>query len=513
MTTTLYRGGVVRSPDSTGATALLVEGDTVLWVGPDGLAPDGAGVVVDLAGHLVTPAFVDAHVHATATGLALNGLDLSLTVTLPEALDLLAAHARRHRGAPILGHGWDDTRWPEQRPPTRQELDRASYGGVVFLSRIDSHSAVVSSALIAAVPGVEAMAGFSDSGWLGQDAHHAVRRAARDTLSSGQRRDAQRATRQRAAALGIGCFHEMGGPEIAGADDLRDLIALARDEVGPEVIAYWGEISGVTAAQELGAVGAAGDLFVDGSIGSYTAELRHPYVDKPTCGHRYLGTQQLSDHIAACVRAGLQAGFHAIGDGALHALLTDGYDGARRALGGSWPQTRHRIEHAEMVDDALISRIAELGIVASVQPAFDAAWGGADGMYAQRLGRDRALAMNPLAGFAAAGVALAFGSDSPVTPLDPWGTVRAAVRHRSPGSAISAEQAFAAHTTGGWYAAGVDGEGVLAAGAPATFAIWQVDDLAPGATLPDIASGAANPTCLRTVVRGVTIHEQEGALR
>ena len=124
-----------------------------------------------------------------------------------------------------------------------------------------------------------------------------------------------------------------------------------------------------------------------------------------------------------------------------------------------------------------------------------------------------ALAMNPFSRLLAAGVVLAFGSDAPVTSLDPWGTVRAAAHHRTPGSGITAEQAFAAHTTGGWYAADRDGEGVLAAGAPATFAVWQVDDLPGGATLPDLAPDSTSPTCLRTVVRGGTIHDLEGALR
>lgn len=514
MTTTLYRGGVVRADGVAGATALLVEGDTVRWVGPDASAPDVSGQVVKLGGALITPAFVDAHVHTTAAGLALDGLDLRSTVSLASVLAILEQHARRHGGAPVLGHGWDDTRWPEQRPPTRQELDRASYGGVVYLSRIDSHSAVVSSALLAAVPEARALPGFADSGWLRQQAHHAVRRAARDTLTPGERTAAQRATRQRAAALGIGCLHEMGGPDISGAEDLRALLALARDEPGPEVIAYWGELGGIATARELGAVGAGGDLFVDGSIGSHTASLRDRYVDKMTCGELYAGAAAMVEHIVACLEAGLQAGFHAIGDNALSVLLSDCYDDARQLMGERWPgQTRHRVEHAEMVDDHLIGQLAERGIVASVQPAFDAAWGGEDGMYARRLGRDRALAMNPFSQLLAAGVVLAFGSDAPVTSLDPWGTVRAAVHHRTPGSGVTAEQAFAAHTTGGWFAAGRDGEGVLAEGAPATFAVWQVDDLPPGAMLPDLAPDAPSPTCLRTVVRGSTIHDLEGALQ
>jgi predicted amidohydrolase YtcJ len=510
VTTVLYRGGTVRAEGGVSATAVLVDAGVIGWVGLDGAAPD-ADRVVDLDGALLTPAFVDAHVHCTATGLALTGLDLSSTVGLDDALRQLETHARRRHGAPVLGHGWDETRWPERRPPTRQEIDRASYGGVVYLSRVDSHSAVVSSALLAAVPEARRLPGFDESGWLRQEAHHAVRRAARETLSAGQRAAAQRATRGRAAELGIGCLHEMAGPDISGAEDLKALLALARGEPGPEVIAYWGELGGITAARQLGAVGAGGDLFMDGSIGSHTANVRRRYVDKKTRGHLYLDQDGATPHIVACVSAGMQAGFHAIGDNALAVLINECYDEAQILMGDRWPAaTGHRVEHAEMVDRQLIARMAELGLVASVQPAFDAAWGGADGMYARRLGRERALAMNPFAAMHTAGVVLAFGSDAPVTPLDPWGTVRAAVHHRTPGSGLTPEQAFAAHTRGGWQAAGRADEGVIAAGAPATFAVW--DGVPPGATSPDLTPGAALPACLRTVVRGATIHDVEGAL-
>ncbi len=517
MSTVLYRGGTVRAHGMGPASAMLVDGDTVSWVGRADSAPAAAATVdsvVELDGALVTPAFVDGHVHCTATGLALDGLDLSSADTLAAALELLEGHVRASHGAAVLGHGWDETRWPDPRPPTRQELDRASYGGVVYLSRVDSHSAVVSSALLAAVPETPGLAGFDDSGWLRQDAHHAARRAARDSLSPARRRTAQRATRQRAAESGIGCLHEMAGPDISGADDLAALRALAHDEPGPEMVAYWGEIGGIEAARDLGATGVGGDLFVDGSIGSHTASLRSRYVDKETCGAQYLEPAVLTEHIVACTLAGLQAGFHAIGDNALRVLLRTSFPAAAGRVGlDRLRAARHRIEHAEMLDAATIARLFEFGIVASVQPAFDAAWGGEHGMYAQRLGCDRALAMNPFAAMLAAGVVLAFGSDSPVTPLDPWGTVRAAVQHRTPGSAITAEQAFTAHTSGGRQAAGSDGAGVLTPGAPATFAVWSGGTVPSGGTLPDLSPDALLPTCLRTVVRGVPIHDLEGALQ
>src|SRR4029077_6824580 len=119
------------------------------------------------------------------------------------------------------------------------------------------------------------------------------------------------------------------------------------------------------------------------------------------------------------------------------------------------------------------------GVLASMQPSFDALWGGDDGMYAQRLGLDRATSMNPFALLASQGVPLAFGSDSPVTGMSPWATVRAATRHQTPGSALSARAAFAAATRGAWRAAGVrDGvTGTLVPGAPATYAVWEAAGL------------------------------------
>ena len=168
---------------------------------------------------------------------------------------------------------------------------------------------------------------------------------------------------------------------------------------------------------------------------------------------------------------------------------------------------RHRVEHAELVAD--VREFVRYGLVASVQPAFDATWGGEQGMYAERLGNERARQLNPFAAFAAAGVPMALGSDAPVTPLDPWGSLRAAVHHRTPGYGLTYRHAFAAHTVGGWRAVHVDDAGVLVPGSPATYAVWSTtaSDLSSG--LPDL--DAPDPVCLRTVVRGSVVFERAGA--
>jgi predicted amidohydrolase YtcJ len=102
-------------------------------------------------------------------------------------------------------------------------------------------------------------------------------------------------------------------------------------------------------------------------------------------------------------------------------------------------------------------------------------------------------------------VPLAFGSDAPVTELGPWGAVRAAAYPSDPRAAMSLTSAFAAHTSGGWGAAGRRGEGILVVGAPATFAVWAPVDVT--GALPDLRPGAELPTCLATVLRGEPIHD------
>jgi predicted amidohydrolase YtcJ len=514
---TLYRRGRVRSPADPFATALLVVDDIVAWVGQEGAADAlAAQVTVDLEDAWVAPAFVDAHVHATATGLALTGLDLTDCPSLATALKLVEQHARRARGGAVLGTGWDETRWPEGRRPTSAELDRASYGGVVYLARTDVHSAVASSALLAACPEARTLPGFEQDGWVRKAAHHAVRRTARAALSRAQVGALQLAALDRAAELGIACVHECGGPDIAGEDDFTALLAL---EHSVERVGYWGELGAVEKAVELGAIGPGGDLFMDGSLGSMTASVCSHYEGVGSTGELYPDPTAVAQHIAACARAGVQTGFHAIGDNALAVLINECFADAVHEVGEEAIRAgRHRIEHAEMLNTDLIRTMARYGLTASVQPAFDARWGGTDGMYAQRLGGQRALAMNPFAALAAAGVSLALGSDSPVTALDPWGTLRAAVHHQTPGSGLSARAAFSAHTRGGWRAARRDEEGELAPGLPATFAVWQVegelvvqtpddrvtawstDPRAAVAGLPDL--DGPDPVCLRTVVRG-----------
>jgi len=184
-------------------------------------------------GLVVTPAFVDAHVHATATGLLVDGLDLAGCPSPTALLDAVAARARARPGALIWGHGWQDLGWCA---PDRAGLDRAAAGCPVYLSRVDVHSALVSSALLARAPAAVGAAGWSD-GPLSADAHHHVRRAALGAVDPTTRAAAQDAFLRAAAAVGIGVVHECAGPDISSVDDLAALVARARaDPRAPRVV-------------------------------------------------------------------------------------------------------------------------------------------------------------------------------------------------------------------------------------------------------------------------------------
>ena len=526
--TTLLLNGRVHSPAMPDATALAVLNGVIAWLGSDdvgcGQFPDAK--VVDLEGAFVAPAFVDSHVHLTATGLALFGLDLRPAASLRHCLQLLGDYAHAHPDGPIWAHGWDESSWPERTPPTTAEVDAVVGERLAYLARVDVHSAAASTALRQFSAGLPDATGYSPQHPLTADAHHLVRAAARARLTSEQRDRARSAALDAAAASGIVAVHECAGPDIGGLDDWDEIRRL---EHGVEIVGYWGEAvrtAGQARAllERTGARGLAGDLFVDGALGSRTAWLHQPYADAPgRVGNSYLDRDAIAAHLHACTEAGITAGFHVIGDAAVTAVV-EGFESVVAAFGApAVARCGHRLEHLEMVTEEQASRLGAWGVLASMQPNFDALWGGEAGMYAQRLGAERARSLNPFALLASQGVPLAFGSDSPVTGMNPWVTVRAATRHQTPGSALSARAAFAALTRGAWRAAGVrDGlAGTLVPGAPASYAVWDADEFEVSAPADAVQRWSTDqrsrvpplprldgppPRCRQTVHRGVVIH-------
>ncbi|WP_320538252.1 amidohydrolase [Pseudarthrobacter sp. IC2-21] len=528
----LYRNGSVYSAADPLATAMVVDGDTVAWVGSEQAASsiaDSSMEIIDLHGALVAPGFVDSHVHLTETGIALDGLQLGNVRSARQLLDAVAAS--RGEG-PVLGHGWDESVWEDPALPTVHELEQAAGGRHVFLSRVDAHSALVSASLVADA-GITGLDGYGSGTQVFRAAHTAARQAARRLPESSVRGYQQRALTE-AAANGYVAVAEMAAPHISGLEDLRLAGAWNTDAAGramPEVLPYWGELAtSEEHARELLAGlgvpvrGLAGDLNIDGSLGSRTAALRADYADAPGGrGNLYVTAAQAAAHLAACSLLGIQGGFHVIGDAGLDAVLE-----ALELAAGEVGEQRiraagHRFEHVELADASAIQQLARYAVTVSAQPRFDAAWGNDGGMYQQRLG-DRSGNMNAFASFYSAGVPISFGSDSPVTPLRPWSSVRACLEHHNEAERISARAAFLGHTRAGWRAAKHHNPmaGQLVPGAPASFAVWDVEELmvqvadgrvqswstdprARTPLLPALDTGS-DPVCLQTVRDGQELY-------
>jgi predicted amidohydrolase YtcJ len=494
---------------------VVTNGSFISFVGNDEPARRAAPgeTEVDLRGRLLTPAFVDAHAHLIQTGQVMAGLGLHDVRSRDDAVERVAAYARHHPDAQvIIGHGWDERAWPEPLPPTRAELDRAAGGVAVYLARVDVHSAVVSSTLLDQLPGVSEAIGYRADGLLTREAHHLCRGSIGRLFTDQQRRSAARTALRAAAAQGVATVHELGGPHLGPIEDLTRVREVGT-ELGVGVVSYWGELATeptIEWAQHAEVAGLAGDLCIDGAIGSHTASLHEPYADAETCGARYLSEQQIADHVIACTQAGLQAGFHCIGDDAVAAAVS-GLHQAAATLGiRRIRAARHRLEHAEMISDTDIATLAELGVVASMQPAFDAIWGKPGELYEQRLGPSRAYAMNRLGTLERSGVHLAFGTDSPVTPLAGWATVRAAVRHWQPDERLSVASAFDAATRGAHWAAFTDNAGTIEVGALANLAVWEFADsgLEELGGLPRL-DDVPLPICAATISAGQFIYQSE----
>jgi hypothetical protein len=226
--------------------------------------------------------------------------------------------------------------------------------------------------------------------------------------------------------------------------------------------------------------------FADGALGSSTAYMFEPYTDSPENRGLLDAVMQPPDTFFALAanadRAGLQLSIHAIGDAAI-SLVLDQFERIR-AGNPAWDR-RFRIEHAQHMAAGDFARMAEMGIIASVQPfhAID------DGRWAERkIGPDRARTTYAFRTFLDAGVPLALGTDWPVAPLDPMRTVYAAVTRRTldgghpegwvPEEKITVEEALRAYTAGSAYAEFAEGEkGRLVPGQVADVVVLSEDPL------------------------------------
>jgi predicted amidohydrolase YtcJ len=402
---------------------VALEGDSIVGVGR-GDAPAGDRRF-DLGGATLLPAFRDAHVHLPTTGLRATGVDLRRERSAAAIVAALVHRAEEQQGGVLFAANFVE---PEDEALGAAELDAALGDAPVLLARADLHSCVVSSTALRAleledVDGVDRDTEGRPTGCLRERAAARAWSWFDRTLTPVQQRDAVREAVQVAYSKGVAEVHEMFVVEWRGWD-AAERFAESVSDLALEV-ALWLATVEVERVEELGGRRVGGDLFLDGSFGSHTAWMREPYVEAPPLGASPTGTpyrsdDELLDFFHRAQRAGMQTAVHAIGDAAIEQAIRTWERVAETAGPNAVRSMGHRIEHFECATDDHIERAARLGLRVSVQPVFDRFWGGEEGLYARRIGWDRAREMNRFASMQGGGLMLASGSDSTVTPLDPF---------------------------------------------------------------------------------------------
>ncbi len=488
--------------------------EVMVWRGPE-------TQVVDLAGKVVLPGFIDSHLHLLSLGEALSRLDLREITSITALKEAVGKRAKGAEGDWILGRGWEQGQFVEKRYPVRADLDEAAPGCPVFLRRACGHLAVASSRALTLAQ-VDADTPDPPGGVIDRDQRGEPTGVLRETAmalvdgvvpaaSPDHMVQSLREGARAALAAGICGVHSndgFGGSWESGWQLYRRALEPLPFRVYWDVpISHLDEVlvsplrtGDGDGRLRLGAM----KIFIDGSLGGSTALLSEPYHDEPTNrGVMIPDAGELKEQVLRAHTGGMQVAIHAIGDRAVE-LALDAIAHAQEAVPYG---RRHRIIHCQIMRPELFKRFRELGVVADIQPKFittDMRW------TERRIGPERMRSSYAWKTFLQHDVVLSGGSDAPVEPLFPWWGIYAAVTRKDldqnpaggwlPEQALSVEEAMEAFTVGGAYAAGQeDVTGTLTPGKLADAVVLDADPFSiPSIRLKDI-------TVLMTLVDGQVV--------
>jgi len=531
--TTYYIHGKIytNDPDHPWAEAMAVRDEKIYCIGTLTqilleCGAVGSNEVVQLKGSFVMPGFNDAHVHLGGAGRDKLSVVLNGASSIVEIQKLIATAAGRHKtGEWILGSGWDQTRWADQKLPTRLDLDQAAPVNPVYIEHISGHIAVANSLALRHAeittdtpnpPGGEIQR-FEDgeaTGVLKERAMEMVTQRIPDPPDA-ERRKGIELVLEELARNGVTSVQDFSAWE-----DFQVYTDLKHEKKLTVRITEWLPFTASTdQLQNMRARGGTTDPwlhtgalkgFLDGALGTHTAALLAPYSDDPsTSGILTIEPEKLKAMAIERDRLGFQLAFHAIGDKANHLALNT-FESLLRVN----PQRdrRERIEHAQVIAPEDIPRFGELHVVASMQPSHetnDMRWA------EQRLGPERSKGAYAWNSLLKAGAKLAFGTDYDVEPINPFRglyacATREAIDGGPPGGWIPEEKlplqdCIRAYTTGSAYAEFMDGKkGELKVGEFADFLILSQDVTA----VP--AKEILKTEVLRTIVGGKTVYQKNG---
>ncbi|MCI2426288.1 amidohydrolase [Candidatus Acetothermia bacterium] len=416
--------------------------------------------IIDLKGRVALPGFIDGHTHFIHLGLGENFfVDLSgcscREGVLAQLSDIIRA---RGQGEWIIGQGWDESCWPDNRYLSREELDRIGPHNPIAALRIDGHLISANTLALRNVkdhyPATEC---DLQTGILREQAVWDLLQQIepdQTTLVT-----AVGAACRIAASYGVTSIHDMAvrasqfrayqSAKRNGSLTIRTLLYFRLEEM--RHIIELGMETGF--GDHWLRCGGIGELFVDGSIGAQNAALDAPYCGSTQQGRLNFTSAEVEKILCDAEEARLQTAIHAIGEEAISVVL------AAHATAGTSSKLRHRIEHLELILPEQIEKMAQLNLVASMQPNFVGEWSGQGKMYEKSLGKERDRRIDPHHTVSCGGVPLVFGSDC--MPFSPLYGIHWAVNSPHPDQRLTVKEAIEAYTERGAYASfeeGIKGE-------------------------------------------------------
>jgi hypothetical protein len=467
------------------AEALAIRGDKIVAVGDDASIGKFRGPdtkVIDAAGQLVLPGFVDCHIHFMDGSLSLGRVNLEGAKNVAEIQQRLRDYAAEHPGNDwLLGRGWDYAMFGAAALPDKKYLDELFPDRPVFLEGYDGHTYWANTKALT-LAGITRDTPDPPNGVIVREptthvATGALKEAAQDAVAKAVP-EVSWAERLAALRTGIKWANENGLTRVhsAGQDfphlELYDELRRHGDLTLRFYIAYFMDPPEMR-PQDVEAIETARKKYhdawidtnavkfmVDGVIESHTAAMLKPYSDDPSLkGKLFWEPTKYSSAVAELDKRGLQLFTHAIGDLGVRTAL-DAYQHAEEVNHTS--DRRPRIEHIETVTAADIPRFGKLGVIASMQPLHSYPNTDTLDVWARNAGPDRASRAWVWKSIADAGGRYAFGSDWPVVTLNPWEGLQTAVTRQTregapasgfvPSQRLTVAQAVEGYTLGAAFA-------------------------------------------------------------
>jgi predicted amidohydrolase YtcJ len=409
-------------------------------------------VVFDVQGKTVLPGFIDSHFHLVETALNSISIDLHNITTHEELGERIREVSKSFSGNYVRGIRLEEEQFKEKKFPNRTLLDKYCNDVPVLLNSLEYQVSILNTyaMLYFKIPftadGVEMDENHMPTGVFKKQANAILRTNVLKNISDSIRKDATSGIMATLLMNGITTVNAMEGGFMYSDKD-ADFIYEHGKEFPIDMVLFYQSMD-IDKIKLMGLKRVGGCLYIDGTLGARTAAISFEYSDCPgNMGSLCLTQQEINDFVLKCYKNNLQLALYTIGDRAIemalnaheHAFYHTGITGLR-----------HRLEHVELANEKQIKRAKDLGIIFSMQPAYESYWGGRGKMYEQRLGSNYTRT-NPFRKIIDNGVVICGGSDSDITEPRPLLGIHAAVNHPVEEHRVNLYEALKMFTCNGAY--------------------------------------------------------------